>query len=138
MTPHFLMAPAVPEAQLRLLILCVLLLGATVVTQDRPAVAAPSEAWATVYLEPPAYLHPRTAIGFDLSGLPHSASDGVEAALLASARTAGNADARAHTHMSLAVYYKLHGQDSRAAAEKRKGDYWVRVSKIVEELAESH
>jgi hypothetical protein len=134
MTPHFLTAPAVPEAQLRLLVLCVLLLGTTVVTQEQPAVPMPSDALTSVYLEPPAYLHPRTAIGFDLSGLPRPASSAVEAALLESVRDAVNVDARAHTHMSLAVYYKVHGQSSRAAAEKRKADYWLRVARIVDGL----
>ena len=137
MTPLLWPTPAVSEGQTRLLVLCVLLLGTTVVTQSEPASYAASEAATSVYEEPPAYLHPRTAIGFDLSGLPTTASSGVVAALLASARGAADIEARAHTHMSLAVYYKLDGQDAKAAAEKRKGDYWLRVAKIVEELADA-
>ncbi len=137
MTPLLWPAPAVSEGQMRLLVLCVLLLGTTVVTQGESASYPVSEAATSVYEEPPAYLHPRTAIGFDLSGLPATPSSGVEAALLASAREAADVEARAHTHMSLAVYYKLNGQNGKAAAEKRKGDYWLRVARIMEELADA-
>ena len=137
MTPLLWPAPAVSQGQMRLLVLCVLLLGATVVTRDEPASYAAAEALTSVYEEPPAYLHPRTAIGFDLSGLPASASSGVEAALLASARGAANVEARGHTHLSLAIYYKLRGQNSKAAAEKRKADYWLRVAKFVDGQTES-
>jgi len=136
MTPLLWPTPAVSEGQMRLLVLCLLLLGTAVVTQSDPVSYAASEAMTSVYEEPPAYLHPRTAIGFDLSGLPVSASSGVEAALLASARGAANVESRAHTHMSLAVYYKLRGQSGKAAAEKRKADYWLRVAKFVDELGD--
>lgn len=129
--------PAVSAGHMRLLVLCVLLLGATVLTQDEPASYTTFEAVTSVYEEPPAYLHPRTAIGFDLSGLPASGLSGVEAALLASARGAANVEARGHTHLSLAIYYKLHGQNGRAAAEKRKADYWLRVAKFVDGQTES-
>lgn len=117
-----------PSAQARLLVLSVLLLWTTLTVQAELNRHGPIDNSVTVFDEPPAYLHPRTAIGFDLTGLP-ARQDGVEAALRASAHQLDGLEARAHTHMSLAVYYKLHGQMSRAVAEKKKGDYWLRVSR---------
>jgi hypothetical protein len=136
MTPLVLTDP-MSRAHTRLLVLCVLLLGAMVVTQDDGAAAPFSDAVTSVYEQPPAYLHPPTAIGFDLSGLRSTAPGGVEAALVASAEGVMDLEARAHTHMSLAVYYKLNGQGSRAAAEKKKGDYWRRVAKFVDEASDA-
>jgi hypothetical protein len=119
-----------PEARVRLLVLSVLLLGTTLVMQVEGARSTGSEAFASVFAQPPAYLHPRAAIGFDVSGVPRSAPSGIEAALLESVRMAADHGTRAHTHMSLAVYYKLSGQRTLAAMEKRKGDYWWRVAKF--------
>jgi hypothetical protein len=133
MRVHAYAASYPPAAQLRLLVLAGLLLGTTIVAQSERAGASARDAWTSVFAEPPAYLHPRTAFGFDLSGLPPAAPGGVEAALLESVRGVAGRYTRAHTHMSLAVYYKIHGQRGRAATEKRKGDYWVRVARFVTE-----
>jgi hypothetical protein len=113
--------------------LCLLLWGTTVVARDHATGALPGDSGGSVFAEPPAYLHPRAAIGFDLSGLRPPQPGGVEAALVASTRGVVDSDTRAHTHMSLAVYYKIHGETEKAAAEKRKGDYWVRVAKFVDQ-----
>lgn len=125
-----LSAPSTPEARVRLLVLSLLLWCATLVMQVDGARTAGTDGWASVFAEPPAYLHPRTAIGFDLSGVPRGAPRGIEASLFESVRMAVDAGTRAHTHMSLAVYYKLAGQSTLAAVEKRKGDYWWRVAKF--------
>lgn len=119
-----------PDARVRLLVLSVLLWGATLIMQVEGARATGAEALASVFAQPPAYLHPRAAIGFDLSGVPHGPPSGVEAALLESVRMALDHGTRAHMHMSLAVYYKLSGQGTLAAMEKRKGDYWWRVARF--------
>ena len=133
MRAHAYAASHPPAAQLRLLLLTGLLLGTTIVAQSQRAGAGARDAWTSVFAEPPAYLHPRAALGFDVSGLPAAAPGGIEAALWASVRGVAGRDTRAHTHMSLAVYYKIHGQGTRAAAEKRKGDYWVRVARFMAE-----
>ena len=132
MTLDFLRQHLSLDAQRRLLLFTMLLLWTTL-TLDRERAPMISDTGTSVFSEPPAYLHPPEAIGFDLSGVP-PASSGVEAALLASARDVPDVDARAHTHMSLAVYYKLRGQRSRAEAEKRKGDYWMRVAKYIDSM----
>ena len=116
-------------AQARLLLLTALLLGATVVAESERSSQPQPDHWTSVFAEPPAYLHPAAAISFDVSGLRDSASDSVEAALVASFRTA-DLQTRAHAHLSLAVYYKLRGMNGLAAEEKRKGDYWRRVAKL--------
>lgn len=133
MPAHALAGSLAPVGQVRLLVLTGLLLCATLVAQRARATTAAGDPWSSVFAEPPAYLHPRAALGFDVSGLPSAAPGGMEAALLASVRGVAGQYTRAHTHMSLAVYYKIHGQRGRAAAEKRKGDYWVRVARFVAE-----
>jgi hypothetical protein len=130
LTAPALSARPSPEAQRRLLVLSLLLWCATLVLQVDGARTAGTDGWASVFAEPPAYLHPRAAIGFDLSGVPRGVPRGVEASLFESVRMAVDAGTRAHTHMSLAVYYKLAGQGTLAAVEKRKGDYWWRVAKF--------
>ena len=115
-------------APTRLLVLTSLLLCTTVLAESDRA-GRPAEGWSSVFTEPPAYLHPPAAIGFDVSGLSSAAPAGVEAALLASVHP-GDLPMRAHAHMSLAVYYKLRGMTDLAAQEKRKGDYWRRVAKL--------
>ncbi len=129
-TTPALSARPTPEAQRRLLVLSLLLWCATLVMQVDGARARDTDGWASVFAEPPAYLHPRAAIGFDVSGVRSGAVSGIEVALLESVRIALDPGTRAHTHMSLAVYYKLSGQDTLAAVEKRKGDYWWRVAKF--------
>lgn len=116
-------------AHARLLVLTVLLLCTTVLAETDRAGRPTAESWSSVFADPPAYLHPRAAIGFDVSGLPSAAPGGVEAALLASVHAADQ-HTRAHAHMSLAVYYKLRGLSGLAAQEKRKGDYWIKVARL--------
>jgi hypothetical protein len=133
MRAHHIAGGQAPVAQVRLLVLTVLLLCTTVIGERARGTISAPDSWISVFAEPPAYLHPRAALGFDVAGLPPAAPGGIEAALLASVRGVAGRETRAHTHMSLAVYYKIHGQVTRAAAEKRKGDYWVRVARFVAE-----
>jgi hypothetical protein len=120
-----------PAAQLRLLLLTTLLLGTTLVLGSEQR-GVPQADSLDVFSEPPAYLHPQTAIRFDTSGLQGQSAGQVEEALRASMRGAADASTRAHTHMSLAVYYKMQGLPTLAETEKRKGDYWQRVAKFLE------
>ena len=133
MTLDFLRQHLSIDAQRRLLLFTMLLLW-TSLTLERESAPMTADAGTSVFAEPPAYLHPPEVIGFDLSGLPAKPASDVEAALVASTRAVADVDARAHTHMSLAVYYKLRGQRSRAEAEKRKGDYWMRVAKYLDTM----
>jgi len=126
---HALAASPAAAAQVRLLVLTGLLLGTTLIAEGERASAPAADSWTSVFAEPPAYLHPAAAIGFDVSGVAVPAPDGVEAALLASVHAA-DSHTRAHAHMSLAVYYKLRGLSGLAAQEKRKGDYWLKVARL--------
>ena len=120
------------QTQLRLLLLTTLLLCTTVVMQnerDLSDLAAGDS--ASVFSEPPAYLHNPAAIGFDLSGVAVPATNRTEAALLASTRSVNDALDRAHAHLSLAVYYKMRGLSRQAEHEKRKADYWRRVARYL-------
>jgi len=130
MIAHPFAGGAATAAQARLLLFTALLLGATVTIESERSGSPEPEGWSSVFVEPPAYLHPAEAIRFDISGLPAPAADSIEAALLDSLQP-GDLQARAHAHMTLAVYYKLRGKTSLAAEEKRKGDYWLRVAKVV-------
>lgn len=125
-------ASLTPTAQVRLLVLTALLLCTTVIAETDRAGRAQSDSWSSVFAQPPAYLHARAAIPFDVSGLSSDPPGRVEAALLASVHMA-DLDTRAHAHMSLAVYYKVRGLPELAAREKRKGDYWRRVAKLASE-----
>lgn len=125
-------AATIVASQLRLLLLTTLLLCATVVAEtERASQPLPDDA-SSVFAEPPAYLHPRDAIPFDLSGVDMSAPGGVEAALLASTREAEDASSRAYAHLSLAVYYKLRGRTAQAEHAKRRGDYWRKIARLAE------
>lgn len=117
------------EGHLRLLILSLLLWGTTLVMQGERAPVV-VEGFSSVFEQPPAYLHPPAALAFDVSGVPVAAAGTIEAALFESVRSADDHGTRAHTHMSLAVYYKLSGQSTLAARAKRKGDYWWRVARF--------
>jgi hypothetical protein len=120
------------QTQLRLLLLTTLLLCTTVVLEtERGGAGDLSRDTASVFTEPPAYLHPPAVIGFDLSGLSIPATNQTEAALLESTRSVKDALERAHTHLSLAVYYKMRGLARQAAVEKRKADYWRRVARYL-------
>lgn len=114
-------------AQLRLLLLTSLLLCTTIVLGAERAATIRQDA-ATVFQAPPAYLHPAAVLRFDLSGLGAHAKNRTEAALIASARIADDVEDRAHTHLSLAVYYKMHGRTQQAVVERRKGEYWRRIA----------
>lgn len=120
------------QAQLRLLLLTTLLFCTTVVLQsERASAASEARDTASVFTEPPAYLHPPAVIGFDLSGVADPATTHAEEALLASTRSVNDALTRAHTHLSLAVYYKMRGRLRQAEIEKRKADYWRRVARYL-------
>ena len=117
----------VDQSQMRLLVLTSLLLCTTLVlrTEGRPNGTTTD----TVFQDPPAYLHPRGAIGFDVSGLnPHNPT---EAELLAATQQNLDPEARAHAHLALAVYYKTRGLTQQAVLEKRKGEYWRRIARYV-------
>jgi len=117
------------QTQLRLLVLTTLLLCTTVVLEtERTPTVTPD---ASVFHQPPAYLHPRAALAFDLSGLKFPATNQTEAALIASAQSAQDVEARAHTHLSLAVYYTMRGLTQQAMSEKRKAEYWRRIAQHV-------
>ena len=120
------------QTQLRLLVLTTLLLCTTLVleTERTPKPAEADTNW-TVFNEPPAYLHPRAALAFDLSGLRMPATDTIEAALLEAARSANDDEARAYAHLQLAVYYKEKGNTALASDEKRKAEYWRRIVRNV-------
>lgn len=113
------------QSQVRLLVLTSLLLCTTLVMPNKQ----PNGSADTVFQQPPAYLHPRDVLGFDVSGL--SGRDSTEAQLIAATQAQLDADARAHAHFALAVYYKSRGRTEQAEAEKRKGDYWRRIAKHV-------
>jgi hypothetical protein len=115
------------HTQLRLLLLTSLLLCTTVLLNAERASRGDLEP-AAVFTEPPAYLHARGALRFDLSGLEAPATNHTEAALMASAQSAEDATARAQAHLELAVYYKMQGRTREAREERRKAEYWRRVS----------
>jgi hypothetical protein len=116
----------VDHTQVRLLVLTSLLLCTTLVLR---AEGKPNGSTDSVFQEPPAYLHPREAIGFDVSGLdPHNPTD---AELLAATQQRLDVEARAHAHLALAVYYKTRGLTQQAVLEKRKGEYWRRIARYV-------
>jgi hypothetical protein len=116
----------VDHTQVRLLVLTSLLLCTTLVLRTE---GKPNGSTDSVFQEPPAYLHPRGAIGFNISGLnPHNPT---EAELLAATQQTLDAEARAHAHLALAVYYKNRGLTELAEQEKRKGEYWRRIARYV-------
>jgi hypothetical protein len=116
----------VVQSQLRLLVLTTLLLCTALVM---PAGPQSNGSGDNVFEQPPAYLHPRSVLAFDLSGL--KGQDTTEAALIAATETNLDPGARAQAHLALAIYYKSRGLTQQAVAEKRKGDYWGRIAKHV-------
>jgi hypothetical protein len=117
------------QTQLRLLILTSLLLCATVLVGIERASTANAIDSSLVFVEPPAYLHPPSVLGFDVSGI-HSAGR-TEAELRWEVQSARDAEARAQAHLSLAVYYKMRGLGKEASAERRKAEYWRRLERNV-------
>lgn len=115
-------------SQLRLLLLASLLLCTSLILGSERAVEERADAAASaVFSAPPAYLHARDALAFDLSGL-RAASTPEESTLVSAARVAADPAARAYTHLALAVYYKSRGLMDLAREERRKGEYWQRIA----------
>lgn len=117
------------QTQLRLLILTSLLLCTTVFVGIERAANANRPDSSMVFAEPPAYLHPPAALGFDISGI--RAGGRTEAELRWSVRSATDGEARAQAHLALAVYYKMRGLGKEARAERRKAEYWLRLGRYV-------
>lgn len=116
----------IDQSQTRLLVLTSLLLCTTLVLRYDGKANVTSD---IVFQDPPAYLHPRAAIGFDVSGL--NARNPTEAELIAETQRDLDPESRAHAHLALAVYYKTRGLTAKAEIEKRKGEYWRRIAKYV-------